>query len=82
MTWRVWLADGSTMSSREHAWEDVPDRILVLRTWNPNRVLWGDSHYGRPDTLKGSSDVSDAVFARALAEAQAATRPSERGEAC
>lgn len=75
MEWVVWLADGTRRDSRSHRWEDVPDTVLVLRTWAPNRVLWGDAWYGRPDTLKGSADVDDGTFARALAEAQAAARP-------
>lgn len=77
MEWQVWLADGTTRDSARHRWDDVPDSILVVRWWSPQRngVLWGDSAYGHPATLRGSADVADDVFQRALAAAQATTVP-------
>lgn len=79
--WEVWLADGTTRNSREHAWGDVPDGILVLRWWGPTDkgINWGDGRYGRPDTQRNAGLVSDEEFARVLAVAQAAAiSPSQR----
>jgi hypothetical protein len=75
--WEVWLADGTIRSSVGHEWDDVPDGVLVLRWWGPRGkgVTWGDAIYGHPATHKQAGYVSDATFARVLAEALATTLP-------
>jgi hypothetical protein len=81
--WEVYLDDGSTMNSAQHAWDDVPERIIALKVWYPTKklLLWGLSHYGRPDTLKAGVDVDDSTFQAVLEQACAeARRPSERIE--
>ena len=78
MEWLVYLADGTTRTSHEHAWADVPDGVLVVRVWDGPRgdmVLWGDAYYGEPSTLKMEARVSDKEFQRVLAHAWAQQRP-------
>ena len=84
MEWLVYLADGTTRNSTDHQWDEVPDGVLVVRVWDGPRgdlVDWGNSYYGRPDTLKMEARVSDATFAQVLALAQAEDRrPSARAD--
>lgn len=88
--WIVWLADGdgtkvTTMDSAHHKWEDVPDRVLVIRWWDHDKkqkgIHWGDSNYGLPGTWKGGEIIDDEVFADVYFAAQAATTPpSQQGD--
>lgn len=69
------------MNSSTHSWDDVPERILVLKIWHPDKKmqLWGLSHYGHPQTLKEGADVSDEEFYKALSAAnKTVVRPSDR----
>lgn len=77
MRWRVWLADGTVRDSATCRWEDVPDGVLVLRWWGPNGkgINWGDGIYGWPGSHKQAAMVSDAEFARVLAEAHGDSNP-------
>ena len=80
--WEVWLTDGTRRTSRDTGWDDLPDGVLVVRAWfrtGSMAVNWGDGVYGHPDTWKQAGVVSDAEFARVLAEAQAMiVPPSQR----
>lgn len=75
--WEVWLADGRRLTSLDCTWADVPDGILVVRWWGPKGkgINWGDGLYGLPSTLKNAGIVTDAEFARILAEAQLQVKP-------
>jgi hypothetical protein len=75
--WEVWLADGSRMDSRHHAWTDVPDGILVVRWWDDRDkgINWGDGYYGEPSTRKAGTTVEDELFQQILNEAQAVSIP-------
>lgn len=81
MGWEVWLADGSTMNSTEHKWEDVPDGILVVRWWNKEKrqkgIHWDDSYYGDPNTWKAGAFVDDEKFQAAMNEARFKPWPSD-----
>lgn len=81
--WEAWFIDGSRRTSRDSTWGELPDGVLVVRAWFPDGTMavnWGDGVYGRPDTWKQAGWVSDAEFARVLAEARAEVmRPSQRG---
>lgn len=80
--WEVYLSDGSTRNSRECTWENVPHGVLVMRVWGHPKfgkmVLWGDAHYGHPDTIKQEARVSDDEFARVLELAQSNAVPPSR----
>lgn len=80
--WEVWLASGRRVTSHECDWRDVPDGVLVVRAWFADgsmAVNWSDGIYGHPDTWKQAGWVSDADFARVLAEAQGTElAPSQR----
>ena len=75
LEWEVWLRDGSTVTSREASWADVPDGILVVVVWDAagrrTWTNWDDGVYGRPDTWKAAAYVDDITFNTALREAQA-----------
>lgn len=80
--WEVWLTDGTRRTSRESAWADLPNGVLVVRAWfaNGSRAInWSDGVYGHPDTWKQAGWVSDAEFARVLEEAYTViVPPSQR----
>jgi hypothetical protein len=79
--WEVWLADGSTLDSRQARWDDPWDGVLVMRWWKPPQkgICWGDSNYGLFETVKNGAIVSDEVFNRALKDAhERSNPPSER----
>jgi hypothetical protein len=69
--WEVYL-DDAVIKSEHTQWDDVPNRIIALKIWFPTKkmLLWGLSHYGRPDTLKEGIDIEDSNFARILEEAK------------
>jgi hypothetical protein len=70
--WIVWLDDGQTMDSAHASWDEVPDRIVVLKVQYPDKkwMFFGDTAYGRPDTIRLGADIPDEDFRRILAEAQ------------
>ena len=79
--WEAWLADGTTRNSRDNAWEDAWDGVLVVRYWGAptgKGMTWGDGLYGKPGTYKQAAMVSNEAFAHALAEAQATTLPPSK----
>jgi hypothetical protein len=86
MEWEVWLADGTTRTSSNCTWSDVPNNgILVVRVWNKggtwtNWINWDDGVYGDPSTWKGAGMTDDITFNRVLSEAREVNRipPSER----
>jgi hypothetical protein len=69
--WEVFL-DDNRLTSNQITWEEVPSRVIALKIWYPKRkmLLWGLSHYGRPDTLKDGIDIPDNDFDRILDEAK------------
>jgi hypothetical protein len=75
MTWRAWFKDGSSVTSAESSWQDLPaDGLVILKVWRDGRkelycgldAIWWDGD-GRVYQL----DLPPTVLRVARREAKA-----------
>lgn len=81
LEWEVYFSDGTSFNSANTRWEDIPDQIIAVKAWLPNNkvLVFGQSHYGRPDTWKEGVDVDDQTFLTVMEFANSQhVKPSER----
>lgn len=55
--WRIWYADGTSISSRESSWEDAPDDgvlfVMVYRDGGYRMTMLGNDWYFRAPDIHG-----------------------------